>query len=186
MEFPQRVGNALLRSWKTLQEQVKGGWRSLLGLRRPRVQPANAGDEDEFEALLAELGSETDENQGSIAATQLRLAQTTIEELRHNLLELQPLGELLAEAERSRLELLEELERACGERPRNNDQKLQTALARSQKKLAIRDRKLARQTERVELWRTRYDERRCVAAERWRELVQLRRENRELARATER
>ncbi len=186
MEFSQSVGNTLLRSWKTLQERMKGGWRSLLGLRRARVQPADAGDEDDFEALLAELGSETDENQGTNAATQLQLAQATIEELRHNLLELQPLGELLAEAERSRLMLLEELERACGERPRNSDQKLQTALARSQKELAIRDRKIARQTERVELWRIKYDERRRVAAERWRELVQLRRENRELARAPER
>ena len=42
-----------------------------------------------------------------------------------------------SEAERSRLMLLEELERACGERPRNSDQKLQTTLARSQKELSV-------------------------------------------------
>lgn len=142
----------------------------------PRSEGAGqAQDFAEFEALLADLGSETPERN----ATALDLKDVTIAELSAMLEALRPLGDRLAEAEQQRLEALariEALERAqdtetsaCLER---EVERLNAALAHAGKTLARTKQKLA--------------ERQRIAGERWRELRSLRAErsrlHRELAR----
>lgn len=157
-----------------------------LGLRRLRALRAGAaaepGDDGGFEALLAEVGG-TPPAAEEPSEAQLRIARATIEELREKLQQLQPLGDLLAEAEQARLDLLDELEGLREDVPApRTDSELEKELQRARRAIEKRDRRVERLTERLERLRARHAERDRVATERWRELVALRRENRELAR----
>lgn len=180
MDLADRLARMIRTPLETL-------WGRVAERRGPRPEDDDEANEG-FHDLLAELGSVTGEGQEGEWEAQLRLAEATIDELRENLHRLQPLGEQLAEAEKARLDLLEELEsaRPAPEPPASDVKALQAELSAARKLSARKEKRIATLTERIQRLRTRFDDRDRTASERWHELVRLRRENRELARAAKR
>ena len=139
--------------------------------------PAEEADEfGEFSDFLQDVGAE------NCAPDPDRLKDLTIESLREQLRDLQRLGDELAQTEQARLAGLEriaELEaenESLREAPRSSECTDNSAHA---KELAKRDRAEARLKERLDRMRTKFEERKRVAGERWRELQSLKRELRE-------
>lgn len=158
--------NDAARNWysrllHSLRDKFEGGPEPE-SIAKPAEPPS------EFESFLDDLGAEP-----PAADSELSLKDTTIAELTARLKDLQDLGDRLAATEQERLRGLEriaELEARLEEAPGpSTDSKLEAQVA---KLTRARDR----ETERLDRMRAKYEERKRVAAERWRELLELKRE----------
>ncbi len=135
--------------------------------------PAAPQPPSEFESFLSELGADATESR---RAGDSILKDSTIAELTLRLQDLQTLGERLATTEIERLRGLErisELETLLS--AHNNDD-----VERLEKKVASLDRARNRESEKLARMRTKFEDRKRVAADRWRELLELRRELKQL------
>lgn len=131
----------------------------------------------EFEDFLSDLGSLPNE---PMQAGDSVLKDATIAELTARLQDLQVLGDQLAATEQDRLRAVarvSELEAvAANEKPES------ARTEALEKQVASLSRARDRQTERLDRMRAKYEERKRVAADRWRELLELKRELRALKR----
>ncbi len=134
---------------------------------------------EEFQELLAELGAE---NQEPDYATELARKDGTIAELQAMLNGLRGLGDLLAESEKRRLATEARVAALESElvQAREDLARLPDFDERQLRELEKREAVLAKERERHAATREKLSERKRVAAERWRELQQLRSEVRRL------
>lgn len=141
---------------------------------------ALAEERSEFEDFLSDLGSEPSapgEPGDSV------LKDATIAELTARLQDLQPMGDRLAATEQERLAAVarvEELEAAAAAEPSAPDAQTKQL----EKEVESLSRARDRQTERLDRMRSKFEERKRVAADRWHELLELKREIKALKRGT--
>lgn len=147
-----------------------------MAAKTPRSEhTGSTQDFAEFEALLADLGSESPARN----AAALDLKDVTIAELSAMLEALRPLGDRLAEAERQRLEAIARIEALERARDAETTARLELEVQRLKSALAHSDQALARTKKKLA-------ERQRIAGERWRELRSLRAERSRLHRELER
>jgi len=135
--------------------------------------PAGESGLDEFGSFLADMGAEPVTPEESTLA----IKDATIAELQRNLAHLRPLGDRLAETERARLALVDEVAQL-----REQLEQVRAECAERDRKLERSERKLKTSAERLKRMRTKFEERKRVVADRWFEIVELRKEKKQLAR----
>jgi chromosome segregation ATPase len=165
--------------------------RRLLTRERRSAEPEDV-ESQEFRDLLDGVGAEPVEDEH---ARQLLLRDATISELRASLAQLQPLGEELALSEkgrmtaeqevaalRSRIDAMRAEAEAAAERKEAQPTPTQAGTTSLREALKQETRRSEGLRKRLETTNAKLEERRSVAAERWRELCGLRSERTGLAR----
>lgn len=121
----------------------------------------------------------------------LALKDATIQELQRMLAQLRPVGDKLAETEKLRLAAVAQIEELEDERDstqkavyqlRVENGRLRSELAKHERRIEEKAAALVRVNERLIKVRERFDERRKTAGERWREILELRGQKRNLER----
>ena len=118
----------------------------------------------EFESFLSDIGAEANPDD---AQSKFTLKDATIAELTARLKDLQALGDQLATTEQERLKAVARI----------------SELEDGDKRVEKLTRSLANEKERLIRMRSKFEERKRVAADRWHELLELRRELKQLKRA---
>lgn len=148
------------------------------------VPVAPSEELSEFDDFLSDLGAEPSAPRGESDSV---LKDATIAELTARLQDLQVLGDQLAATERERLSAVarvEELEAAAATEPKELATPSPDAQTEQlEKEVRSLGRARDRQTERLDRMRTKFEERKRVAADRWRELLELKRELKALKRS---